>query len=191
MRSVGMKKRFAIAGLGMGAVAFLGACSSPSAPAPTTTPPSGVTTTSNVVYACAGSGIIGPGGASPVGPIANQTTSVAVTLPASATVGTPFNVGVDVGNMTLSPAPSFLDLNGAGITATVAIAGANANGTVAANNFVGNGASINLNPVGTTATAASAGAKTVTVGTITIVSGSTGFVCTPVGAGASASVTAS
>ena len=190
MRSVGTKKRFAIAGLGLSAVAFLGACA-PDAPAPTTTPPAGVTTTTNVTYACAGSGIIGPGGASPVGTIANQTTSVAITMPASATVGTPFNVSVNVGNLNLAAAPSFLDLNGAGITATVAIAGANAPGSVAANNFVGNGASINLNPVGTTATAASAGAKTVTVGAINILSGSTGFVCTPVGAGASASVTAS
>jgi len=192
MRSVGMKRRFAIAGLGLSAAAFLGACA-PTAPAPTTTIPSGgtTTTTSNVVYACAGSGIIGPTGASPVGPIANQTTTVAITMPNSATVGAPFTVGVNVGNLNLSAAPGFLTLNAAGVVATVAVTGANLNGTVAADNFLGNGASIDLNLANTTATAASAGSKTVTVGAINLLSGSTGFVCTPVGAGASASVTAS
>jgi hypothetical protein len=190
MRSVGMKKRFAIAGLGMSAAAFLGACT-PTAP-PSTTPPAGVTTTTNVTYACAGAGIIGPLGSSPVGPIANQTTSVAVTLPSSATVGTPFNVTVDVGNLNLSPAPTFVNLNGAGIVASIALTGANGPATVAADNFVSNGVSINLNAAGnTTATAASAGTKTVTVGAINILAGSTGFVCTPVGTPASASVTAS
>ena len=192
MKSVGMKKRFAVLGLSLSAAAFLGACAA-DAPAPTTTIPSGgtATTTSNVTYACAGAGIIGPGGASPVGPIANQVTSVAVTLPTTATVGTPFTVGVNVGNLNLSPAPAFLDLNGAGIVANIAVTGANANASIAANNFVGNGASLDLNLANTTATAASAGSKTVTVGTINILSGSTGFICTPVGTPASASVTAS
>jgi hypothetical protein len=184
------KRRVALAGLGLGAMALVGsACG---APTPSTPPPSGgVTTTSNVTYACAGTGIIGPGGLQPVGPIANQTTSVAITLPASATVGTPFDVGVNIGNLNLAAAPSFLDLNGAGIVGSIVVTGANANATVPANNFVGNGASIDLNPAGTTATATSAGTKTVTVGNIAIQSGSTGFLCTPVGASASASVTAS
>jgi hypothetical protein len=186
MRSVGMKKRFAIAGLGMGVVAFLGACASHSAPAPTTTIPSSGTntTTTNVLYHCIGTG----NSASAV--ISDQTTGVAITLPTTATVGAPFTVGVNVGNLNLSAAPSFLDLNSAGLIATIGVTGANANATVAANNFLGNGASIDLNLANTTATAASPGAKTVTVGTITLVVGTTGFVCTPVGTPASASVTA-
>ncbi len=178
------KKRAALAGLGIGAMALVGAACAPATP-PATTVPTGNTTTTNVNYACVGLGL------SSSAVIANQTTSVAITLPTSATVGTPFSVGVDVGNLNLSAAPSFLDLNSAGVVATIAVAGANANASTPANNFVGNGASIDLNAATTTATATSAGTKTVTVGQLTLVVGSTGFQCTPTGSGASASVTAS
>jgi hypothetical protein len=184
------KGRVALAGLGFGALALLGAACSPPTTPPPTSSGGGTTTTVNVTYACAGTGIIGPGGASPVGSIADQTTSVAITLPSSATVGTPFNVGVNVGNLNLAAAPGFLNLNAAGIVGSISVTGANGPATVAANNFVGNGASIDLNAAGTTATAASAGTKTVTVGNIAIQSGSTGFLCTPVGTPASASVNA-
>ena len=181
--------RTVLAGLGMGAVALLGAACTPATPPapPTTTVPSGgtTTTTTNVNYDCNGVGL------SSSAVIADQVTSVAITLPNSATVGTPFSVGVDIGNLTLSAAPSFLDLNAAGVNASIAVDGANGPAVGPVTNFVGNGASLDLNSVSTTATAASAGAKTVTVGTLTIVVGSTGFVCTPTGAGASASVTAS
>lgn len=182
--------RAGLTALGVGVIALLSvACAPPPPPPP---PPGGTTTTTtSVTYACAGAGIIGPGGASPVGPIANQVTSVAITMPNSATVGTPFTVGVNVGNLNLAAAPSFINLNGAGVVASIVVPGANANATTPANNFVGNGASIDLAATSTTATAASAGSKTVTVGAINILSGSTGFTCTPVGAVASASVNAS
>lgn len=185
--------RAGLTALGVGAIALLSvACVPPPAPPTTTIPPGGTTTTTtSVTYACAGAGIIGPGGASPVGPIADQVTSVAITMPNSATVGTPFTVGVNVGNLNLAAAPSFINLNGAGVVASIVVPGANANATTPANNFVGNGASIDLAATSTTATAASAGSKTVTVGAINILSGSTGFTCTPVGAVASASVNAS
>ena len=58
--------------------------------------------TSSVTLACAGTGIIGPGGASPVGPIADQTIDVDITLPASATAGDDFDVLVDVDNLTFA-----------------------------------------------------------------------------------------
>lgn len=180
--------RTVLAGLGMGAVALLGvACTPAPAPTPTTTTvPSGgtTTTTSNVNYDCNGVGL------SSSAVIADQVTSVAVTLPNSVAAGATFSVGVDVGNLSLSAAPSFLDLNSAGVNASIAVAGANGPAVGPVSNFVGNGASVNLNPVSTTATAV-AGVNTVTVGVLTIVVGSTGFVCTPIGAGASASVTAS
>ena len=172
--------------MGAGAVA---ACA-PAAPAPAPEPdPDAVTTTTDVEFACAGTGLIAPGEPNAIGPIADQTTSVAITLPASVTDGETFDVLVDVGNLVLGAAPSFINLNTAGVVATIATAGTNGNATVAANNFVGNGASIDLNVASTTATAGP-GTTTIDVTDVTIVAGSTGFACSPTGAGASASVDA-
>jgi len=170
----------------LGGLSLVAACAPPAAGPPPTT----ATTTTNVNYACGAVGpIIGPGGSSPLGAIGNQVTPVAVTLPLTATVGGTINVGVDVGNLNLAAAPNFLNLNAVGIPVSVAVAGASTPATLpSANNFVGNGASIDLAPM-TTTRIATAGANTVTVGTITIVSGATGFVCTPVTTGASATVT--
>ena len=169
--------------MGAGAVA---ACA-PAAPTPP--PTGGVTTTSAVEVACTGTGIIGPGGASPVGPIADQTVDIDVTLPASATDGESITIGVDVCNLVFAPtgAPGFVNLNSAGIIAEIDLAGANGPATVAANNFVGNGTSIDLNEAGATATV-NTGTNNFETGQIRIQSGSTGFVCTPTGAGAVASI---
>ena len=187
------KTRFlAAAAAGLMGAGVLGACA-PEAPAPAPDPdPDAVTTTSSVTLACAGTGIIGPGGASPVGPIADQTIDVDITLPASATAGDDFDVLVDVDNLTFAAtgAPAFVDLNAAGIIAEIDVAGANGPATVAANNFVGNGTSIDLGVAATTATAV-AGTNAVETGQIRIQSGSTGFVCDPLGPGATASVEAS
>lgn len=167
----------------------LGACA-PAAPAPAPDPdPDAVTTTTDVEFACAGTGLIAPGQPNAIGPIADQTTSVAITLPSSVTEGATFDVLVDVGNLVLGAAPSFINLNTAGVVGTITTANTNGNATVAANNFVGNGASIDLNVASTTATALP-GTTTIDVSDITIVAGSTGFACSPTGDGASASVTA-
>jgi len=177
--------------LGLGSL--LAACApTPSGPAPTTTtalPGTTTTTTASVVYACSGAGIIGPSGASPVGPIANQTTTVAITRPTTPTAGSTVAIGVNIGNLNLSPAPGFLSLNAAGVVAGITVTGATGPATVPADNFVGNGASLDLNAASTTATVA-AGSNTLTVGQINILSGSTGFVCTPVGTPASTTFSA-
>jgi len=189
-----MKTRsvLAAAAVGLMGAGVLGACA-PAAPAPAPDPdPDAVTTTTAVEFACTGTGIIGPGGASPVGPIADQTVDVDVTLPGAVTAGANFDVLVDVDNLVFAAtgAPGFVNLNAAGIVAEIDVDGAAGPATVAANNFVGNGLSIDLGVAATTATAA-AGTNTVETGQIRILSGSTGFVCTPTGAGASASVEAS
>ena len=92
-----MKTRNTLAALVVGLVGAgtVAACA-PEAPAPVDPDPTGVTTTTAVTYACAGTGIIGPGGASPVGDIADQVTDVAITLPSSASAGVAFDVAVDV-----------------------------------------------------------------------------------------------
>jgi len=60
------------------------------------------------------------------------------------------------------------------------VAGTDAPATVPANNFVGNGASIDLNPASTTATApGTPGTFSITPGVVNILSGATGFICTP------------
>ena len=132
-------------------------------------------------------------GASPVGPIADQTVDIDITLPASATVGADFDVLVDIPALVFAAtgAPSFVNLNAADIVAEIDVAGANGPALVGANGaFTGNGTGVDLGVAATTATAVS-GTNTVETGQIRIQSGSTGFVCDPTGAGASASVEAS
>lgn len=176
MTSYKIRAKSLVAGSLLGAGSLLAACGGSPGAAPTY---------AAGTYACApaGAAITTP----PAAPIPNQVLNVVVTLPASGTVGSPLTVGVDVPNMTLSAAPGFLDLNNASVVATIAVAGANAPATVAANNFLGNGASIDLNPASTVRTA-TAGANTVTVGTISILAGSSGFICTAIGAGATATL---
>ncbi len=165
----------------LGGLSLVAACAPPAGggappPAPTT-----ATTTTGVNYACVAVG-------SATGTIADQVTPVAVTLPLTASVGGTITVGVDVGNLNLAAAPGFLNLNAVGIPVSAAVAGAVGPATLAAvSNFVGNGASLDLAPMSTTRIA-TAGVNTVTVGTITIVSGTSGFICTPVTTGASATV---
>ena len=183
------RKALGALAVGLMGAGALAACAPEPAPAPPTTVPGGnTTTTTTVTLACAGSGIIGPGGASPVGPIADQDVDIDITLPNSVTAGANFSVGVDVGNLALAAAPGFINLNGAGIDATIFMTGSS-NIVVPANNFVGNGASLDLVEGIGTATAAS-GTNTVEVGQINILSGTTGFVCTPASAPATASVEA-
>jgi hypothetical protein len=191
MTSYKIRAKSLVAGSLLGAGSLLAACGgSPAAPPATTTTTAAPTThtvTTSVAYACAGQGpIIGPGGSSPVGPIANQNISVAVTMPNSGTVGGSLAVSVDLGTFNLAPAPLFVNLNLSGIPAVIDVAGANAAASVNADGaWIGNGAQVNVPPAGTTRTG-TAGANTVTVGTITLISGSTGFICTLVTPGTGA-----
>jgi hypothetical protein len=173
------KTRLSLGALALGVVAIGAACAPPPAPGV----PSGTTTTSNVEFACIGTG----NSAGAV--IANQTTTVAISHPANGGAAGAFSGTVDYGNLNLAAAPSFLDLNSAGVVATATTTGLSANPSVAANNFVGNGASIDLKPMAATGTSV-AGSNTITAGTVTIQVGTTGFICTPVGSPASATFSA-
>lgn len=180
------------AAVGLMGAGVLGACA-PAAPPTVPDPePDAVTTTTSVELDCTGTGIIGPLGSNPVGPIALQTVDIDVTLPGSVTDGEDFDVLVDIPALVFAAegAPSFVNLNEANIIAEIDVVGANGPALVGANGaFTGNGTGADLNEAGTTATAA-AGTNTVETAQIRIQSGSTGFVCTPTGAGASASVDA-
>jgi len=181
MKAFSRTRTLACAGL-VGATALLGACAPAGGgggPAPTTTAPAGnVNTTTAVTYSCQG-----VGAAASIGIIANQTVNVVVNHPSTKAAGAAYSVTVTVPTLTLGAAPSFLDLNAVGIAPVIGMSATT--GTI--NNagpttivFTGNGLTGTIAPAVSNGVAGAAGTIVGTAGTINILSGGTGFVCTPV-----------
>jgi hypothetical protein len=167
--------------------ALLGAC----APPPDTTgglpaPVTEATTTVNVTYSC-----IGVGFAASVPPAAlpDQVVSVTIGHPTSPVHGSTFQVVVTNGTFALSAASPAVNLNAAGLggqTILSANAGTIPNAFGSPVYFTGNGVTGTIPWAAVNATAPASGASmTITTGVVNILSGSTGFVCTPVGPSAS------
>ena len=129
-----------------------------------------------MTYQCNGAGFVAGSNAAP------QTVSVVVNHPATVASGASYSVTATVPTLNLVAAPPFLDLNAAGITANAAATVSNGtigNAGPATVFFVGNGATGTVAPLTAIGTAGAAGTMTGDIGTINILSGSTGFICTP------------
>ncbi len=163
----------------IGATALLGACAPPTVtvPAPPD-PPGSINTLTDVPYQCNGAG------ASSGSNAAAQTVNVRINHPASVAAGAAYAVTVTVPTLNLVAAPPFLDLNGIGITSTIAMSADN--GTInpagpAAVYFYGNGLSGTVAPAPAGGVAGAPGTINGTAGTILILStGGSGFVCAPI-----------
>lgn len=167
--------------------ALLAACSPPAPPDTTGGLPAPVTeetTTVDVTYSCAGVGASAAAGVLP-----NQVVSVSIGHPTSPVHGSTFQVVVTNGTLALSPAPDFLDLNAVGLggqTLLSASAGSIPNAFGSPVLFTDNGVTGTIPWAAVNATAPASGASmTITTGVVNILTGTTGFVCTPVGSGAS------
>lgn len=181
MKAFSRTRTLGCAGL-IGATALLGACAPAGGgggPAPTTTAAAGnINTTTAVTYSCAG-----VGSASAIGTVPNQTVNVVVNHPATKPSGAAYSVTVTVPTLSLGAAPSFLDLNAVGIAPVIGMSAtggtiSNAGPTTVV--FTGNGLTGTIGVATATGTAGAAGTLAGKVGVINILTGSTGFVCTPV-----------
>jgi len=177
MQLIARTRTLAGAGL-IGATALLGACAPPTVtvPAPPD-PPGSINTYTSVPYQCNGAGISAGSNAAP------QTVNVKINHPASVAAGATYAVAVTVPTLNLVAAPPFLDLNAAGITASIAMSASS--GTIGAAGpasvvFTGNGLTGTVAPAPSSGVAGAAGTISGTAGTISILSGSTGFVCSPI-----------
>jgi len=162
----------------IGATALLGACAPPTVtvPAPPD-PPGSINTFTSVPYQCNGAGISAGSNAAP------QTVSVKVNHPATVAAAAAYAVTVTVPTLGLVQAPGFIDLNGIGITATIAMSASS--GTIgvagpASVVFTGNGLTGTVAPAPAAGVAGAAGTINGTAGAISILSGATGFICTPI-----------
>ena len=155
--------------------ALFSACSSPATPPPggpppTTLPPGAV----NVAYICQGVGFAaGP-------PLAVQSVGIAVTAPATVNPGQVFTVTANIAPITITPT-NVVDLNAVGVVGAGALTITGGTGGAAAGAPVYFNGALAYIPAATasiTTTAPSAGSVTIELGTISMLVGSTGFVCT-------------
>lgn len=155
-------------------------------PGPGDPPPpvGGTTTTTNVTFACVGTGFASGS------VVADQTLAVAITAPDEVDPGETFNFAVTYPTFVLAAGP--VDLNAFTIAGITAISGSG--GTLPASVSgspvlwgPGSGTAT-IPPAVGSATAGASGSVVIETGSVSMQVGSTGFVCTPVGGGATRSI---
>lgn len=153
-------------------------------PPPPPPPGGGTTTTTDVTFACVGTGFA----AGLVVP--DQTLTVSITAPYEVDPGETFDFVVSYPTFVLASSP--VDLNFFTIPGVTQITGSG--GTLPASVsgspvLWGPGsATATIPPAVGSATAGASGSVDIETGTVTMQVGSTGFVCTPVGGGATRSI---